>query len=54
VYRVPWLRLCTSVLFREPVLGLPDTRIFGGLVLPEYSGCPIGSTYVRVYVRLDV
>jgi len=20
----------TSVLFREPVLGLPDTRIFGG------------------------
>jgi hypothetical protein len=44
-----------SVLFREPVLGLPDTRIFGGrLLLPEYSGCPIGSTYVRGYVRLDV
>jgi hypothetical protein len=22
----------SSVLFREPVLGLPDTRIFGGLL----------------------
>jgi len=44
----------SSVLFREPVLGLPDTRIFGGLLvvpLPEYSACPIRSTCVRGYVR---
>jgi hypothetical protein len=45
VYRIQVTANCKrhpSVLFREPVLGLPDTRIFGGLLSPEYSGCLIG------------
>jgi hypothetical protein len=46
--------LYCSVLFQEPVLGLPDTLIFGCIALHGYSGCPICSGYLRVHVRIYV